>query len=111
VGIRAKRRTEVEMNIRKKSEDCAAGEPSTPPRAGSVAGGGLDRFSARAQAEGEQSARPADDRPDTLTSSQLPRVQAKTLQPQLQELHKLVDDAMANLEQVRRAVRWLEKGL
>jgi hypothetical protein len=54
---------------------------------------------------------PAEDRRDTLSSSQLPRTQSKALQHQMKELHKLVDDAMADLEQVRRAVRWLEKDL
>jgi hypothetical protein len=39
------------------------------------------------------------------------RSSAKTLKQQIVEVHRLVDDAMANLEQVLRALQFLEKDL
>lgn len=39
------------------------------------------------------------------------RSSAKTLQHQIAEVHRLVDDAMENLEQVVRALRYIERDL
>jgi len=45
------------------------------------------------------------------TPPRVPRSNAKTLQHQVTEIHRLVDDAMESLEQVRRALRYMERDL
>jgi hypothetical protein len=51
------------------------------------------------EAEGEQT------RPPVARSN------AKTLHDQVAEVHRLVDHAMESLEQVQRALRFIDKGL
>ncbi len=63
----------------------------------------------QARPEHEQTAPLADDGRITMRSS--PSLRQKTLQDRVREIDRLVDGAMRELEQVRRALRWLEKDL
>jgi hypothetical protein len=70
-----------------------------------------ERAAERAGREHEQSAHVADDGREAIQSSPVSRAQGKTLQHQVQELYRLVDGAIEDLEQVLRALRTIDKDL
>ncbi len=80
-------------------------------------GGGNRMSSENAPAVGgagpdhEQTAQATDECRDTIQSSPAPRPEGKTLQHQVQEIYRLVDGAIENLEQVLRALRTIDKDL
>ncbi|MGO9898568.1 MAG: hypothetical protein ACLP0J_02485 [Solirubrobacteraceae bacterium] len=82
------------MNVRKKSFRIPASD-----------------YGAQLEPEHEQSARVPDDGRETIQSSPVPRAQGKTLQHQVQELYRLVNGAIEDLEQVLRALRTIDKDL
>lgn len=51
------------------------------------------------------------DTPGAVQSPDAPLPEAKSTQHQVQELHRLVDGAIEDLQQVLRGLRWLERDL